>query len=89
VNDSKAYQRRIAFDNISKSDQYLLILDGADHMVFGGRPRQTENKIDSTHQRIVQEMSLKFLDAYLKGDREALGWLREQAPAQMKQFGTY
>lgn len=89
VNDSKAYQRRIAFDNISKSDQYLLILDGADHMVFGGRPRQTENKIDATQQRIVQEMSLKFLDAYLKGDRQALGWLREQAPVDMKKFGTY
>lgn len=89
VNDSKAYQRRIAFDNISKSDQYLLILDGADHMVFGGRARQTEKKIDATHQKIVREMSLKFLDAYLKGDRQALGWLREEAPVEMKQFGKY
>lgn len=89
VNDSKAFQRRIAFDNISKSDQYLLILDGADHMVFGGRPRPTENKIDAMHQRIVQEISLKFLDAYLKNDRQALVWLREQAPIELKKFGAY
>lgn len=89
VNDSKAFQRRIAFDNISKSDQYLLILDGADHMVFGGRPRPTENKVDAMHQRVVQQTSLKFLDAYLKRDPQALVWLREQAPIELKKFGSY
>ncbi len=89
VNSTKAEDRRIAFDNISKSDQYLIILDGADHMVFGGRARGKVIPLDSKHQEIVKLTSLRFLDAYLKGDEEAKAWLNAQAPTYLKPYGTY
>ncbi len=90
VNDTKAEDRRTAFDNISKSDQYLVILDGADHMVFGaGRARKRIKPEDAKHQEIVKETSLHFLDAYLKGDVEAKEWLKSQAVSYIKPYGTY
>jgi len=89
VNDAKAIDRRIAFDNISKSDQYLVILNGADHMVFGGRARKVLKPEDMKHQEIVQETTLHFLDAYLKGDSDAKKWLKTQAQGYIKPYGTY
>lgn len=89
VNDGKAEDRRIAFDNISKSDQYLVILNGADHMVFNGRARKTFNPNDIKHQKVVQETTLHFLDAYLKNDNEAKKWLNTQATSYIKPFGSY
>lgn len=90
VNNSKAEDRRTAFDNISKSDQYLVTLDGADHMVFGaGRARKRIKPEDSKHQEIVKQTSLHFLDAYLKGDTEAKSWMKSQAVSYIKPYGTY
>lgn len=76
VNNTKAEDRRIAFDNIRNSDQYLIILNNADHMVFGaGRHRRVGGHDDENQQSIVQNVSTKFLDAYLKSDKKALTWL--------------
>lgn len=89
VNNTKAADRRIAFDNISKSDQYLIILNGADHGVFGGRKRFKASPDDKTHQEVTERMSTSFLDAYLKHDAKAKQWLTQTAPSYLKSLGTY
>ncbi len=90
VNDTTAGERRIAYDNISKSDQYLIILDGADHMVFNGGRRLTPKAIDQKHHEIIEVATTKFLDAYLKKDSTALAWLKGAgARDQLKGNGTY
>ncbi len=90
VNDTTAGERRIAYDNIKKSDQYLIILDGADHMVFNGGRRLTPKAIDQKHHEIIEMASTKFLDAYLKKDSAALAWLKGAgARDQLKGNGTY
>lgn len=89
VNNTNAADRRIAFDNISKSDQYLVILNGADHGVFGGRKRFMPKPNDDKHQEVTERLSTAFLDAYLKNDSKAKTWLAETAPAYVKPFGTY
>jgi len=91
VNDTTAEDRRIAYDHISKSDQYLVILDNADHMVFGaGRRRIAPGHDDANQQAIVQEVSTKFLDAYIKHDKTALEWLRGSgAKTELTGKGTY
>lgn len=89
VNDTKASDRRIAFDNISKSDQYLIILNGADHGVFGGRKRFMPKPSDEKHQEVTERLSTAFLDAYLKNDSNAKEWLAKSAPSYVKPFGTY
>lgn len=89
VNNTKAEERRIAFDNITKSDQYLVILNDADHGVFGGRKRFRAKPLDSKHQEITEQMSTAFLDAYLKHDASAKLWLSKSAPSFVKPFGLY
>ena len=34
------------------------------------------------HHPSIQELTLKFWDAYLKGDEEALGWLQSEQPRE-------
>ena len=91
VNNTTAEDRRIAYDHISKSDQYLVILDNADHMVFGaGRHRIAPGHDDANQQAIVQEVSTKFLDAYIKHDKASLQWLRGSgAKTELTGKGTY
>jgi len=89
VNDTKADERRIAFDNITKSDQYLVILNGADHGVFGGRKRMMAKPEDERFQEVTERVSTAFLDAYLKNDAKAKEWLAQSAPSYVKPFGTY
>lgn len=89
VNDTKAEERRIAFDNITLSDQYLVILDGADHIVFNGRPRITQKAEDKLQHEIIKKTTTAFLDAYLKHDRKAKTWLQTTASTVIKPNGTY
>lgn len=95
VNDTKAEERRIAFDNISQSDQYLVILNGADHMVFGGGGARAARFLnrnveeDELHRKLTEETSTAFLDAYLKHDQHAKDWLTKTAPSYLKPYGTY
>jgi len=90
VNDTTAGERRVAFDNIVKSDQYLVILEGADHMVFNGGRRAAPKAIDQKHHEIIEETTTKFLDAYLKKDGAALTWLKGAgARDELKGNGTY
>ncbi len=91
VSSTTAEERRIAYDHIRKSDQYLVILDGADHMVFGaGRKRIAPGHDDANQQAIVADVSTKFLDAYLKHDKAAIQWLRGSgAKTELTGKGTY
>ncbi len=89
VNNTKAEDRRIAFDNISKGDQFLITLNGADHGVFGGRKRLMAKPDDEKHQEITQRVSTAFLNAYLKHDPQAKLWLFQSAPAYVGSAGIY
>lgn len=70
-------RRTQPFERIEGVDQYLLVLDGADHATFGGRRLGTadERPGDRHHAEQVAEATRLFLDARLRGDaraREAL-----------------
>lgn len=67
--------RRVPFDCISGPDQYLVIFRGGDHMVFSGRAIQRPRPTDSLFQKLTQEATTAFWDAYLKGDAAARAWL--------------
>jgi len=86
VNNTHAADRRIAFDNISKSDQFLVILKDADHAVFGGRQRK---ELDNVQHKIIEETTTAFLDAYLRNDSKSKDWLLKSASSYIKPHGTY
>lgn len=91
VNSTKAEERRIPYDHIKKSDQYLVVLNNADHMVFGaGRRRLRPGHDDVKQQEIVADVSTKFLDAYLRHDTTSLSWLRGAgAKTELSGKGSY
>lgn len=78
---SEPAQRTRPYQHINNNiPQYLLVLDQADHMTFSGRRMNTpEQKADDRrHLSAVQRGVQAFYDAYLKGDRKALQWLRTE-----------
>ena len=85
VNDSKAADRRVPFDHIpGVADQYLVTLQGGDHMVFSGRGgltglggSQGHPAMDPTFQVLIQQCTTAFWDAYLKSDEQAKKWLSD------------
>jgi predicted dienelactone hydrolase len=79
---SKAVDRRVPFDHIpAVADQYLIILNGGDHMVFSGRipgfalAGSGSPAMDPTFQVWIQQSTTAFWDAYLKSDPAAKKWL--------------
>jgi predicted dienelactone hydrolase len=68
--------RRIPFDHLAHSDQYLITFNGGDHMVFVGR-RLLDRQLPKDHvfHRLILQSTTAFWDAYLKGDSAAKNWL--------------
>ena len=75
VGTTQAYQRRLPFDHVSAADQYLITLNGADHMTYSGHIRAANGEYDAMFQRLIAESSAAFWDAYLKQSRSAKTWL--------------
>ena len=76
----KPSSRRIPFDNINAPEQYLVIFNNGDHMLFSGHPRLLGlNPMEKECQPIIQELTLKFLDATLRQDADAKEWLNGPA----------
>jgi len=72
-----AEDRRIPFDHMNGTDDYLLILNGGDHMVFSGRFINTPStrKNDPVFHKLILYSSTAFWDAYLKHNSFAKEWL--------------
>jgi predicted dienelactone hydrolase len=80
IAESKAVDRRIPFDHISRAPDYLITFDGATHMVFSGRTsilptsRESSDR-DNRIREMTCQCSTAFWDANLKGDATAEKWL--------------
>ena len=68
------FERTTPFQAINGADQFLIILDGADHALFGGRRAATGRlkPIDPPQMEIVKTETVRFWKAYLAGDAAAL-----------------
>jgi predicted dienelactone hydrolase len=83
IGETKAADRRVPFDHIPAArDQYLIVLQGGDHMVFSGRTRLQgpmagagNAAMDPTFQVLIQQATTAFWDATLKNDERARKWL--------------
>lgn len=82
--------RRIPYDSIEGPDQYLVVFKDGNHMLFSGHPRPLGlTDMEKRCQPLIAEMTLKFLDAYLKDNTEAKTWLQEKGLTEMmKDLGT-
>jgi predicted dienelactone hydrolase len=77
IGETIAADRRLPFDHIVGTDQYLVIFNGGDHMIFSGRPRNAggRDEKDTLFQDLVRQSTTAFWDAYLLGDARARSWL--------------
>ncbi len=73
----KGYEYRLPiFENAGGPQQHLLVLDGADHMVFAGsRGKLGAYEKINLHRDIIKIVSLAFWEAYLKDSEKAHDWL--------------
>ena len=65
--------RTLPYKYTKATNQYLLVMDGAEHKDFGGRKSDTTL---SRYQQATAQGAVLFFDAYLKGDQNALSALR-------------
>ncbi|BCW89919.1 hypothetical protein sos41_30870 [Alphaproteobacteria bacterium SO-S41] len=76
--DEPASDRQIPFQNIPAKGQYLIVIQGGDHMLFGAKDRRdgTTKPDDDLDHKLILEAATAFWDAYLMDDPTALAWLR-------------
>jgi predicted dienelactone hydrolase len=88
-----APRRLLPFEGMPGPDAYLLILDGADHMIFNGAPRRrtdgTDPARDAQHVRLTQATTIAFWRAHLLDDPEARRWLRTSAETTVRAAGQF
>ncbi len=92
--DQPASDRQLPFRHIPAPGQYLVVLNGGDHAVFGGeggrKRRGRDDSNDDAFHRLIREMSVAYWDAYLMDDPAALAWLRDGgAAAELGQSASY
>jgi predicted dienelactone hydrolase len=81
IGETKAADRRLPYDNIDGADQYLVVFNGGDHMIFSGRGRLSisagQKERDALFQDLIRQGTTAFWDAYLKGAAAAKTWLAQ------------
>lgn len=80
--------RQIPFRTIGGADQYLIVFDGGDHMIFSGRVQAggAMNPAQTAQTQAIEQESLLFWRAHLMGDAVALAALCE-LPARLDAIG--
>lgn len=77
VGTTKAYQRRIPYDSVRIDDRYLVVLQGADHRVYGGLRLSSQRQAsDEPYHETIGIESSDFFSAYLRDDLFRLESLR-------------
>lgn len=84
--DLQAKDRLVPYRTLTIPDQYLLVLEGADHATFSGRRigSREESPEDAEHLKAALNGALVFFQAYLSGNADAKKWLRERYKTTLK-----
>ena len=75
--------RTLPYQGIKASNQYLLVLGGANHAAFGGGTRKGQPN-DPRWQEAVANGTVLFFDAYLKNDANAKMKLQHEYARSLK-----
>ncbi len=81
INDATPAERRLPFDHCRYSDRSLITFAGGDHMIFSGRGTRPPNKAfrgDPVYHSLIAGLSLRFWQASLKNDPDALRFVRSE-----------
>jgi predicted dienelactone hydrolase len=85
-----AATRRLPFQHMAGIEQYLLVFDGGDHMVFSGaRGRRPGGENDELFHRLICQGTTAFLDSMLRGDESARSWLNTRFPDTLREADQF
>ncbi len=88
IGETKPEERRVPFDHITATNQFLVTFTGGDHFIFSGRWReQTGGEHDLMFQEFILSSSTAFWNAFLKDDKNALQWLRHDFARELGSKG--
>ena len=76
----KPSDRQKVYTALPAGDKYQLVLFEAEHHAFGDHESKNYGKRNETHHPAIQQISLKFWQAYLQDDEAAKQWLQSQKP---------
>jgi predicted dienelactone hydrolase len=79
IRDTTPEDRMRPFGLIDNPDQYLIVFEGGDHMVFSDHSRRMRGRDaarDASIQRLIRLSSLVFWEAHLRGSPEAMEALK-------------
>ncbi len=90
VGETSAAQRRVPYDFLSSSDQYLINFIGGDHMIFADiwLPLRDNDKDKEFHQ-CIKSVTTAFWYCYLKKDQSASQWLNISVRDYLKNIADY
>lgn len=78
--------RQKVYQALKPGDKFQLVLEGGEHFAFGDSPGlRTRNP---KHHLAIQEISLRFWNAYLKDDGKAQAWLQSMKPIAETGLGS-
>ncbi len=78
IGDTAAKDRRIPFDEITNTPQFLVTFTGGDHMLFSGpSARRAETPQLTAMHETIRASTTAFWDAYLRNDVKAKVWLTD------------
>ena len=86
-----AKDRPTPYRTLKIGKQYLLILDGADHMTFSGRRIGTKDELpqDKNQMEAVLSGAVAFFQAYLKDQADKETWLRSEYKKTIKENDVF
>jgi len=76
ISNTSPEDRLKVYEALPKGDKYQLVLEGAKHFAFGDNNSWRTRGRNPKHHSIIQQISLQFWNAYLKGNTESLQWLQ-------------
>ena len=72
--------RQKVYQAMRPGDKFQLVLHDGEHFAFGDSPGLRTRKRNPTHHPAIQQISLRFWNAYLKGDAASKEWLQSMKP---------
>jgi predicted dienelactone hydrolase len=88
IGEADMKSRLAVYPALHGAPKYEVVLDKAEHSAFTDRalPGDREPR-NPNHHRVILALSTAFWDAYLRGDKEALAWLKGNGPRTMLEAG--
>jgi hypothetical protein len=81
IGNADLKSRLAVYPALHGAPKYEVVLHNAEHSVFTDRALPGDRvPRNPNHHRVILALSTAFWDAYLRGDAEALAWLKGRGP---------